>query len=142
MQLPSNLSERTLFAIWKIMVIKNRQMKKNVSAFLINNHLYILDYAQNKKAFNNCEATYKKELCLLFEKSGNFFHRPNVKTSLNPLPLFIFACFLRIPLPNSTLTVIFELPPIIMGNAYNLEICPFIKFIWEQHHYLVFVVIH
>ena len=101
-------------------------MKKNVSAFLINNHLYILDYAQNKKAFSNCQTTYQKELCLLFENSGNFFHRPNVKTSLNPLPLFIFVCFLRIPLPTSTLTVIFELPPIIMGNANNLEICPFI----------------
>ena len=27
---------------------------------------------------------------------------------------------------------------VIMSNAVNLEICPFIKFIWEQHHHLAF----
>ena len=27
---------------------------------------------------------------------------------------------------------------IIMTNANNSEICPFIKFIWKQHHQLEF----
>ena len=33
----------------------------------------MLDWAQNRKTFSNCQATYQKELCLLFEKLGNFF---------------------------------------------------------------------
>ena len=28
-----------------------------------------------------------------------------------------------------------------MSNADNLEICPFIKLIWVQHHHLAFVAI-
>ena len=28
-----------------------------------------------------------------------------------------------------------------MSDAKNLEICPFIMFIWEKHHYLAFVAI-
>ena len=31
------------------------------------------DWAQNRKTFSNRQATYQKELCILFEKSGNFF---------------------------------------------------------------------
>ena len=85
----------------------------------------------------------KKEICLLFKKSGNFFHRANVKKiGLNPLPLFIFIHFLRTPSP-STLNVFFEWVPIIMSNANNLGICPFIKvLIWEQHHYLAIICCH
>ena len=30
---------------------------------------------------------------------------------------------------------------IIMSNADKLEICPLVKFVWEQHPYLEFVAI-
>ena len=30
---------------------------------------------------------------------------------------------------------------IIISNADNSEICPFIEFIWEQHHQLTFFII-
>ena len=30
---------------------------------------------------------------------------------------------------------------IIMSNADELEICPFVMFIWEQHHHITLVVI-
>ena len=33
----------------------------------------MLGYAHNSKIFSNCQATYQKELYLLFEKSDNFF---------------------------------------------------------------------
>ena len=36
-------------------------------------HLYTLDEAKNKKTFSNCQATYQKELCLLFENQAIFF---------------------------------------------------------------------
>ena len=46
----------------------------------------MLDYAQNRKTFSNYQATSQKEFCLLFEKSGNFFHRANLQIGLNPVP--------------------------------------------------------
>ena len=39
----------------------------------------MLNQAQNNKTFGNCEATYRKELCLLFEKPYNFFHGANAQ---------------------------------------------------------------
>ena len=45
----------------------------------------------NKEGFSNCQATYQKELYLLFKKLGNFFHRVNIEICLGPLPLFIFS---------------------------------------------------
>ena len=48
------------------------------------------------KTFSNYQATYYKELYLLFEKSGNFFHRVSIEIGLtSPLPLFVFICPLR-----------------------------------------------
>ena len=44
----------------------------------------------NKESLSNCQATYQKELYLLFRKLGNFFHRVNIEIGLSPLPLFIF----------------------------------------------------
>ena len=47
------------------------------------------------KTFNNYQATYQKELCLLFETSGNFFHRVSIEIGLGLtplLPLFVFIC--------------------------------------------------
>ena len=40
-------------------------MKKSVYTFLIKKHLYMLDLKQ--ETFSNCQATYQKELSLLFE---------------------------------------------------------------------------
>ena len=59
----------------------------------------MLDQALNTKPFSNYQATYQKELCLLPEKSGNFFQRVNVRIGLTPLLLLIFVRFLRTPLP-------------------------------------------
>ena len=53
----------------------------------------MLNWAQNRKTFSNCQATYQKELCLLFEKSGNFFSQSKHTDSLDPLTLFVFLCF-------------------------------------------------
>ena len=53
------------------------------------------------RPFSNYLATYQKELYLLFEKSGNFFHRVSIEIGLTPfLPLFIFIHSLRTPLPS------------------------------------------
>ena len=37
----------------------------------------------NKENFSNCQATYQKELYLLFEKLGNFLHRVNIELYLS-----------------------------------------------------------
>ena len=80
----------------------------------------MLDKAQNRKTFSNCQATYQKELSLLFEKSGNFFSQ-NERTDrfyLPPLPMFFFVRFLRTsqspnhppqpPPPPTTTNALFE----------------------------------
>ena len=61
--------------------------------FFIKKHLYMLNYAQNRKIFSNCQATYQKELCLLFEKSGNFFSQSERTDRLDhPYPCsFLFG---------------------------------------------------
>ena len=72
-----------------------------------NKNIYMLIYKKslNKclrlfhKTFSNCQATYQKELYLLFEKSGNF-HRVSIEIGLTPsLPLSVFTRSLRTPLP-------------------------------------------
>ena len=67
----------------------------------------ILDLAQNRKTFSNSQASFQKELYLLFEKSGNFFHRLNIEIDLTLSP-FVFVHFLRIPPPPSTINILFE----------------------------------
>ena len=63
----------------------------------------MLNLAQNSKAFiSNCQATYQKNF-LLFEKSGNIFHRMNVLIGL----ICLFSCsfsftFLDSPSPSTT----------------------------------------
>ena len=52
----------------------------------------MLDWAQNRKTFSNCQATYQKELCSLFEKLGNFFYRANVQID-SPPPLRFRSLF-------------------------------------------------
>ena len=51
------------------------------------------------KTFSNYQATYYKELYLLFEKSGNFFHRVSIEIDLTPPLLFVFIRSLRTPHP-------------------------------------------
>ena len=75
-----------------------KKKKKKCLHLFNEKQLYMLEYAQNRKAFSHCHATYQKELSLLFEKSGNFFHRVNVETGLTPPPLFVFVRYLRNPL--------------------------------------------
>ena len=70
--------------------------------FFIKKHLYMLNYAQNRKIFSNCQATYQKELCLLFEKSGNFFHRGNVQIDLTTPTPVCFCSLFKDPPPLST----------------------------------------
>ena len=71
--------------------------------FLKKIELYMLNLAQNSKAFiSNCQATYQKNF-LLFEKSGNIFHRMNVLIGL----ICLFSCsfsftFLDSPSPSTT----------------------------------------
>ena len=77
--------------------IKKRFMKKTVYVFLIKKHLYLLDRAQNNKIFSNCQATYQKELCLLFEKLGNCFHRANEQIHLIPPPSVSFSSLFQDP---------------------------------------------
>lgn len=41
--------------------------QKSVYTFLIGKHHYMLEKAKNNETFGNCQATYQKELCWLFE---------------------------------------------------------------------------
>ena len=69
------------------MFIYNKSLKKCLRLF--------------NKTFSNYQATNQKELYLLFEKSGNFFHRVSIEIGLTPpLPLFVFIRSLRTPLHN------------------------------------------
>ena len=42
-------------------------MKKKTYTYVV------LNKAENNKTFSNCQVTYQKELCLLFEKIRQFF---------------------------------------------------------------------
>ena len=54
------------------------------------------------KTFSKYQATYLKEIHLLFEKSGNFYHRVSIEIGLTPsLPVFVFIGSSRTPLPSS-----------------------------------------
>ena len=46
----------------------------------------MLDEAQNSNTFSNFQAAYKKKLCLLFEKSDNFFQQSERTDWLDPPP--------------------------------------------------------
>ena len=75
-----------------------------------NKNLYMLVYKKSlkkclclfHKTFSNCQATYWKELYLLFEKSGNFSqseHRDRFDSSPSPV---CFHSLFKDPLPPST----------------------------------------
>ena len=54
------------------------------------------------KTFSNYQATYYKELYLLFEKSGNFFHRVSIETGVTPpllSPVCVHLLFKDLPVP-------------------------------------------
>ena len=87
------------------------------------------------------ELVRKNSVCCLKNQEIFFTERMNVQIGLTPLPLFIFVCFLKTTPPPPHWTYFLNDPPIIMSNANNLEVCPFIRFILEQHHHLAFAAI-
>ena len=66
-----------------------------------------------QKTFSNCQGTYQKQLCLLFENQA-LFSQSECTDRLDPPfllppPLFVLVRFLRTPLPPScTTNVLFE----------------------------------
>ena len=74
--------------------------KKNIYAFLIKKTPFCAGLALKQKTFSNFQATYKKELCLLFENQAIFFTWVNVKISLTPHHLFVLVRSLRTPPPS------------------------------------------
>ena len=79
---------------------KKKKKKKKKCLSIFNKKTPLLDQVQNSKTFSNCEATYKKEFCLLFEKSGYFFHRANVQIDrLHTLLPFCFHSLFKYPPP-------------------------------------------
>ena len=75
-----------------------------------NKNIYMLIYKKSfkkclrlfHKTFSNCQATYQKELYLLFEKSGNFSqseHRDRFDSSAPPV---CFHLLFKDPPPTST----------------------------------------
>ena len=78
-----------------------------------NKNIYMLIYKKSlkkclllfNKTFSNCQATYYKELYLLFEKSSNFLQSEHRDMLDSSLPQFVFIRSLRIPLPPSQQTL-------------------------------------
>ena len=62
----------------------------------------------NEKYLRNFNKALYAGLCLLFEKSGNFFSQSEGTDRLDPLPFFVFVPLLRIPLIPSTTNILFE----------------------------------
>ena len=88
--------------------------EKNVYAFLIKKHFYMMDQAQNSTTFSNCQATYRKKLFLLFKKPGNFFsHRPDP-----PFPVCFYSVF-KEPSPPLTTNVPSECPLSLIYYSKN-----------------------
>ena len=71
--------------------------KKTGYAFLRKKHLYMLDKKQKQKTFSNCQVTYQKELCLLFENQAIFSQSERTDRLDSPLPQFVLVRFLRTP---------------------------------------------
>ena len=62
--------------------------------------------SSKEKNFSNCQATYQKELYLLSEKSGNFFHKVNIEIALTPFSRVRFRLLFNnspAPRPQPTL---------------------------------------
>ena len=88
-----------------------KKLSKNFYVYLFKiKQLYILDQVQNRKNFSNYQANYQKELYLLFEKSGNFFHRVNKEIGLNPSPPVHFRSLFKDTL---------FLPPPFLPSLHN-----------------------
>ena len=76
---------------------KNVKWKKNVYTFLIKKPAFYAGLDSKQKTFGNCQATYQKELCLLFENQ-QFFQSENREAWLHSP--FVLVHFLRTPLHN------------------------------------------
>ena len=65
-----------------------------------------------QQSFNNYQASYQKELCLLFKKLRPFFSqsKPSDRCE-HPLPFVHFCSFFTEPLLPSTINILFECPP-------------------------------
>ena len=59
----------------KIQVHQKPLNEKKIIRLFNKKALLYAGIDSKQQTFSNCQATYQKELCLLFEKSGKFFHR-------------------------------------------------------------------
>ena len=85
-------------------IYRHDNSTKNIYMFIYKKRLKKCLYRFNK-IFSNYQATYQKELYLLFEKSSIFFSQSEQRDKLNPsppLPLFAFISSLRTSLSPST----------------------------------------
>ena len=78
--------------------------KKCLCLFNKKTPLYAGLTQNRKKNFNNRQVTYQKELFLLFEKLGNFFHRANVQIVFTLPPPVRFCSLFKDPLPPAQQT--------------------------------------
>ena len=62
--------------------------------FLTQIYVITIKIFSNLKTFSNCQASYQKELYLLFEKSGNFFERRK-RFDHTPPPSIHFYSFFK-----------------------------------------------
>ena len=70
-------------------------MKKKCLRFFNKKTPLYAGLGSKQKTFSNCQATYQKELCLLFENQAIFFHRANVQIGLTPPPPVRFSLFFK-----------------------------------------------
>ena len=74
--------------------------KKNVYASFIKKALLYAGLGSKQKTFSNCQATYQKEFCLLFENQVIFSQIERTdRLDTPPVPLFVLVRFLRTSLP-------------------------------------------
>ena len=72
-------------------------MKKKCLRFFNKKTPLYVGLGSKQKTFSNCQATYQKELCLLFENQAIFFHRANVQIGFTPPPPVRFNSLFKSP---------------------------------------------
>ena len=81
-------------------------MKKKILRLLNKKTPSYAGLGSKQKSFSNCQATYQKELCLLFENQVFFSQSERTDRLDSPCP-FVLVRFLRTP-PRCTTNVLFE----------------------------------
>ena len=115
---------------------KKVKWKKIVYDFLIKKIFISCTRLKTEKLLANPKQVIRKNsVCCL--KNQEFFSQRECTDSLDLPPPVCFGSLSK-DLPASTTNILFQWPGIIMLNANNSEISPFINFIWEQHHHLAF----